>query len=243
MKRLTRDQVIEKLEKDDKDFRALDLSGLILCNMDLSYANLSNADLSGTDLYNTDLYNANLSCANLTNADLSNANLENANLSSAYLENADLSNADLGYANLSSAYLENANLYYANLENANLSNAELFKADLSNTRLDEKEQIRKGMILKEPIIGYKRCCHDIIVTLEIPKGAIVFSINNTQCRTNKAKVLKISNGEKIVYSDFDNSFTYELGKEIEIEDFDLRYNVKCSSGIHFFKTREEAEEY
>lgn len=32
-------------------------------------------------------------------------------------------------------------------------------------------------------------------------------------------------------------------KTYEIKDFDLAYNEECSTGIHFFKTRKEAEEY
>lgn len=89
----------------------------------------------------------------------------------------------------------------------------------------------------------KKCIGNTIITLEIPKGAIVYSINNSDCRTDKAKVIDMSDDKKIAYSDFDDSFAYELGKEIEIEDFDLRYNVECSTGIHFFRTREEAESY
>lgn len=231
MKKLTRDQVIEKLEKDDKDFRGLDLSGLILCNMDLSNADLRNADLSSTDLYNTDLYNANLSYANLIGADLECANLSYANLIDAKLSNT----------NLSSTTLSNANLSNTDLSNVKLSNADLCGANLAHTLLSKEEQIRTGIILKESMIGYKNCERNKIVTLEIPKGAIVFSINNNQCRTNKAKVIDISSGEKIVYSDYDESFAYELGKEIEIENFDLRYNVECSTGIHFYRTKKEAE--
>ena len=231
MKRLTRDQVIEKLEKDDKDFRALDLSGLILCNMDLSYANLSNADLSGTDLYNTDLYNANLSCANLIDANLEYANLSYANLIDAKLSNTNLSSVTLCNANLSNTDLSNCNLSYADLTGANLA----------HTLLSKEEQIRTGIILKESMIGYKKCERNKIVTLEIPKGAIVFSINNRKYRTNKAKVLDISSGEKIVYSDYDESFAYELGKEIEIDNFDLRYNVERTTGIHFYRTKKDAE--
>ena len=41
----------------------------------------------------------------------------------------------------------------------------------------------------------------------------------------------------------DHEFTYEKGKSYEIKDFDLAYNEECSTGIHFFKTRKEAEEY
>ena len=192
-----------------------------LSNADLSYANLSNADLRYADLSNADLSNANLSNAYLFDANLSNANLSNANLSNTNLSNANLSNADLSYANLS---------------NANLSNADLSDA----------EKIRKGVIIDKPVRVFKKCAKNNIVELELLKGSIVFSINNKKCRTNKAKVISI-NGNKNkglkCSSVYDRNFIYEVGKTVEVKDFDLMYNVECSSGIHFFWTKEEAEDY
>ena len=48
-------------------------------------------------------------------------------------------------------------------------------------------------------------------------------------------------GETELSSIHDNNFKYHVGDEIEIKDFDDNYNVECSTGIHFFLTREEAE--
>lgn len=223
MEKLTRHQVVVRLKRGEKDFRDKDLRGL-----DLSGLNLSGIDLSYTRLDKANLYYANLS----------NTNLFFANLFSADLDNANLENANLKMANLIGA-----NLLRADLTNANLTDAELDYANLCSTKLSEKEQIRKGIILKEAIRGYKKCMTDIIVTLEIPKGANVFSINNSKCRTNKARVIEISDGETMAVSQYDENFIYEVGKEIEIEDFDLIYNIECSTGIHFFRTREEAEDY
>ena len=74
----------------------------------------------------------------------------------------------------------------------------------------------------------------------------MFSINNKKCRTNKAKVIsingKIEKGLKCC-SIYNDKFIYEVGKIVEVKDFDLMYNVDCSSGIHFFWTKEEAEDY
>ena len=133
---------------------------------------------------------------------------------------------------------ERADLSYANLRGANLSYADLSCANISKALLDEKEQFRKGVILEKPMRGYKKLSDGSICVLSIPKGAIVFSINGSKCRTNKAKVLE---GGGV--SCCDNEFTYEKGKTYEIKDFDLAYNEECSNGIHFFKTRKEAEEY
>ena len=199
---------------------------------DLSGANLSGADLSGADLIFT-----NLRCANLSYATLSSANLTMANL-----YGADLSDADLRGADLSGANLSGADLTRADLTDANLSGAKLNRADLADTILDEKEQCRKGIMLTEPITVYKKSNEGKIITLEIPIGAKVFSINKNKRRANKAKVIDMQ-GETELSSMYNTNFKYHVGDEIEITDFDDRYNVECSTGIHFFLTRKEAEKY
>ncbi len=177
-----------------------------------------------------DLTCANLYGANLSGADLTGADLRYANLIRSILIDTDLTGANLRYATLSDA----------DLTGAILTNATLAGADLTHTILDEKEQCRKGIVLTEPMIGYKKSGEGKIITLEMPIGAKVFSINNSKRRTNKAKVIDMQ-GETEFSSMHDNSFKYHVGDEIEIKDFDERYNVECSTGIHFFLTREEAE--
>ena len=158
------------------------------------------------------------------------------------LSYADLRGADLSYANLIGADLSYANLIGADLSYANLIDANLIGANLCESIFDASEKIRKGLILEEPMIGYKKCDNHI-VTLEIPVGAIVFSINNGKCRTNKAKVLAVSDGLDEVASNWDYNFIYRIGEEKTIKDFDMMYNIECSTGIHFFRTKEEAENY
>jgi hypothetical protein len=159
---------------------------------------------------------------------------------------ADLSNANLRYANLSNADLRYADLYNADLYNASLENADLENSNLYKANLDDKEECRKGYVLKEDFIAYKKCRDSLIVKLCIPKGSIVFSINNKKFRTNRAKVLEITDIPNVTkyneaISQRDEKFKYKVGEELEIDDFCLMYNIECESGIHFFKTREEAE--
>ena len=168
---------------------------------------------------------------------------ERANLSGADLSRADLRYANLSCANLSGANLRYANLICANLSGANLSGADLSRANLSCADLDKKEQCRLGVVLKRKIIGYKKCRGDIIVKLEIPSGAIVFGINGSKFRTNRAKVIEISDNQKSAISKYNDTFIYKIGKTYKIKDFDLMYNVECGEGIHFFKTEQEAEDY
>ena len=264
MRKITEQELKEILEKHEKwlrreedgeraDLSYADLSNVDLENANLYSANLSNANLDNANLYNANLYNANLSYANLYNVNLSNANLYNANLDNANLSNTNLDSANLSYANLYNVNLSNANLSYANLYNANLDNADLSYVNLSNANLynanlDKSEQCRLGIILQEPRAAYKKC-GKYIVQLLIPKGAIVFSINNRQCRTNKATPIaildldgKITSRKKIA-SDYDETFEYKLMEEIEIQDFDLMYNVEYTTGIHFFWDFESAKKY
>ena len=180
------------------------------------------ANLYGADLYEANLTGANLYEANLTRANLTRANLYEANLTRANLYGADLYGANLMGADLYGANLTGANLYEANLTRAN--------------------QFRLGKILTEPMTGYKKTKEGVVITAEIPVGAIVFCINGSKCRTNKAKITDMD-GHDVLHSQYDNSFEYRLGQEIEIKVFNLMYNVECASGFHFFRTHEEADNY
>lgn len=203
-------------------------------------ANLASFDLSDRDLSYSELSHAKLTGTNLHFADLSRANLIWADL-----HKADLTGADLSYANLRHANLTNANLLGANLTGANLDDVILTDANLSGTKLYGAKgsliEYRKGKILTEDIIGYKKCREDIIVTLCIPRGAIVFSINGYKCRTNKAKVVAIDGATRAIsrYT----YMSYYVGDEFTVYNFDCEYNIECSTGIHFFMDRDDAENY
>ena len=145
---------------------------------------------------------------------------------------ADLSKADLIGADLSGANLSEADLLEANFKGANLSGA----------NLSGDYRFRLGQILTDPLTGYKKTKEGVVITAEIPAGAIVFCINGSKCRTNRAKITDMA-GHDVLHSQYDNSFEYRFGQEIEIKDFNLMYNVECASGFHFFRTRKEAEEY
>jgi uncharacterized protein YjbI with pentapeptide repeats len=224
------------------DLRLANLRHTNLSDADLTHANLSGADLTGANLFGADLTGSNLSRADLFFADLSSVDLFGADLTGADLTNVNLYHANLTDANLYNANLTDANLTHANLTDADLTGTYLTYVDLTDTILDEKEQCRKGIVLTEPMIGYKKARGGKIITLEMPIGSKVFSIHNKKRRTNKVKVIDMQ-GEAELGSIRDNSFKYHVGDEIEITDFDERYNVECSTGIHFFLTREEAEEY
>ena len=184
------------------------------------------ADLHYADLHYTDLHGA-----NMRGADLNYVNMRGANMRGADLSYANMSDADLSYANMSDANMHGANMHGANMSDANMRGAYMNYSD----------RLRKGIKLSEPITGWKKCKNNVLVKLEIPRGAIVFSINNKKYRTDKAKVLEIIGGDR-AYSNH-KFFSYYVGDIIEVFDFNCEYNAECAEGIHFFKTREEAERY
>ena len=220
---------------------------------DLSGANLSGANLSRADLFGANLFGADLFGANLFGADLSRADLFGANLSRADLSGANLSRADLFGANLFGA-----DLFGADLSGANLSGADLSEADLSGANLSRADYIEKAKNLFYPIacpeigafVGWKKAKvktsgHECIVKLEITEDAVRSSATGRKCRCSKATVLEIQDLEgnvlgQAAVSDRDCNFSYIPGTVVSVLDFDENRWNECSTGIHFYITREEA---
>ncbi len=86
---------------------------------------------------------------------------------------------------------------------------------------------------------------NVIVCASIPNDAQVRGAFGKKCRTNKAIITDVIGdfgGESVGISMWDNTTTYFAGDEVFIEDFDLS-DEECSTGFHFFCTRQEAENY
>lgn len=227
----------------------INLHSVDLRNTDLHDANLHGANLTGAWLDGADLSCADLSCAILRNADLHNANLVSANLQSAVLRDADLSGADLGWANLCNTDLSYANLYGANLLNANLYGADIYGGILDNVKYNCHTNFFALQCPEEgSFIGYKKA-RGYIVKLEILSNAKRSSATTRKCRCSAAKVLSITtldgkdDGTQSVSSDRDRNFVYQVGEIVRVDDFDENRWNECSTGIHFFITRDEAVEY
>lgn len=143
---------------------------------------------------------------------------------------------------------ERANLCGADLSGANLSRANLCGTDLSKLIYDEDTAF---YALQCPetgsFIGYKKA-HGYIVELEILADAKRSSATSRKCRCSAAKVLSITtvNGRtkvKEIASNRDPNFVYRVGEIVRVDCFDEDRWNECSTGIHFFITRSEAERY
>ena len=196
-----------------------------------------------------DLRSANLRSANLRSANLRSADLSFADLRSADLRSADLRSADLRSANLRSADLRSANLSFANLRSANLRSADLSFADLSFADFNEGTAFLNLSCPEEgSFVGFKKAS-DKIVKLLICEDAKRSSATTLKCRCSKAKVLEIqeldgSKSESLeLKSNYESDFVYKVGEIVEVQDFDEDRWNECSTGIHFFMSREQAVKY
>ena len=99
--------------------------------------------------------------------------------------------------------------------------------------------------IEPPEKVYKKCVGNVIVVASIPDDAEIRGNINGKCRTNKAKIVDIIGdfaGEKVGISVWDKKTTYFIGDNIEIDNFDRSFE-ECSTGFHFFCTKEQAEAY
>ena len=122
-------------------------------------------------------------------------------------------------------------------------------ADLRNADLNENTAFLLCQCPDEgSFIAWKKCRQNI-VKLEICKDALRSSATTLKCRCSKAKVLEIQNFDgtksdfKKVESNYDASFIYKVGKIVSVDSFDTDRLNECSTGIHFFISREMAVKY
>ena len=103
-------------------------------------------------------------------------------------------------------------------------------------------------------IGFKKArttapdFREAIVKLLITEDAKRSSATTRKCRCDKAKVISITSldGKEnftTAYSYYDRIFQYTVGQTVVIDDFDEDRWNECSTGVHFFITREEAIDY
>ena len=164
----------------------------------------------------------------------SRASLSSANLPGADLSYANLSHTDLSGANLSGADLSGANLSGANLSGANLSGAKGAAAVIAKTRI-----LPAGDIIGWKAVRTPRGTG--IVKLLIPASAKRSHALGRKCRAEYADVLEAPEG---AYTNAHGPRTeYVVGQRAMPNGWDEDWKNECSQGIHFFITREEAEEW
>ena len=175
--------------------------------------------------------------------------LQEAVCCGANLRDANLCDANLRGANLRDANLRGANLRDANLCDANLCDANLCDANLRGANHNERTSMFLSQCPDGEFIGYKKAADEKIVKLLILEDAKRSSATTLKCRCSKAKVLEIQerdgskSGCNQIRSQYDPSFVYKIGEIVKVDNFDEDRWGECSTGIHFFISRDMAVKY
>jgi len=132
---------------------------------------------------------------------------------------------------------------------ANLSCANLRGADLSDVLINETTSFFTISCPEEgSFIAFKKA-DSKIVKLLVCEDAKRSSATSLKCRCSKAKVLSIEDLDGTisdlteVKSNYKSDFIYKIGETVEVTDFDENRFNECSTGIHFFMSREQAKQY
>jgi hypothetical protein len=140
-----------------------------------------------------------------------------------------------------------ADLSGADLSVADLSAANLSRVDLSGIDLSGADPVVLAKLKICPtegaFIGWKKLAGNKIARLVIPHDAErMNSIGSRKCRASKVIIHEIF-GASSAYDKHTGKLLYVVGKEVTPDKYNPDIRVECSNGIHFFMTREEAEEY
>lgn len=230
-------------------FTDFDFSQVSFINVRADYASFENCKFNNADFENcsfarADFYNCEfVDCETDTSVSFNNACFDKCNFDEAHLFCA-----DFGETNFS-----DCTFVKANLNNADFRNAEFNDCNLTNIRYDE---LTAGIALACPEKGaftaFKKAelynGNNCIVELQVPADALRSSATTRKCRVSKATVVAIytMDGKSVkqnAYSTHTRSFVYKLGKMVEVKNFDKNRWNECSSGIHCFITKREAEQY
>lgn len=137
----------------------------------------------------------------------------------------------------------------ADLRGADLCDADLRDADLRGAEYNEYTAF---FAIQCPeygsFIGWKRA-DKYIVKIQITESALRSSATSRKCRCSEALVLAIEkfdgtdSGLSEIRSNYDSGFIYRVGEIVKVSNFCEDRWTECTTGIHFFITRQEAINY
>jgi len=149
-----------------------------------------------------------------------------------------------GYAIEPCADLRRANLYRADLRGANLGGADLRGANLGGAKNIPESAAAQLQVLPDEgdVVGWKKCQGGVIVKFLIKSGTPRSSATTRKCRAKEVEVLEVF-GSDVGVSNYDPSVVYKVGETVSCDEWNEDRWNECSGGIHFFITRQEAEDY
>lgn len=175
--------------------------------------------------------------------------------------------ADLSFAEITDCVFMGCDFHRVTFNSDNLNNCLFYRCDFEASFNLAENQKMPGVYYDHytnalapqcpeegSFIGWKRCRDSRFVKLRIPESAKRSSGTDRECRCSKAIVMDIiecsdpMNGGnekhvKTATSIFNAGFEYHVGETVYADKFDENRWERCSNGIHFFMSREEAVMY
>ena len=146
-------------------------------------------------------------------------------------------------ANLAGANLAGADLAGADLAGAYLAGADLAGANLARAKGADLAIARTRILPEGDLIGWKKCREGVIVKLLIPAAAKRSHAFGRKCRAEYAQVLEV-HGAEVGVTDIHGPRTeYRVGETVRADAWDGDWQNECSHGIHFYITKNEAENH
>ncbi len=130
----------------------------------------------------------------------------------------------------------------ANLAGANLAGANLVGANLVGASGLDKRPPQTIILPEGDLIVYKKL-KEGVAKLLIPSDAKRSNASGRKCRAEYAKVLELPDGCDVGHSNHDHKFTYKVGETVRPNNWCDDWAKECAEGIHFFITKQEAENY
>ena len=198
----------------------------------------------------------NLACARMCDTKWRGVEFRNVDFNSTTFRDAVLRNCIFINCRFVGANFDNADLRSSQFYNCVFDDTDMREADLRKVKFQKCNT--DGIIANPGTAGFWPVCpvegsfigwkwaDDCLVKLRIPEDARRSSGTSRKCRCDKAEVLEITkDGEpvEVTFSDHDYTFMYRVGKIVEEPKYDPDRWKTCAPGIHFFMTKEEAENY
>ena len=145
------------------------------------------------------------------------------------------------------AVRKHVSLSCSNMSGSNMSGSDMSGSDMSGIKTSGTTAFFSLCCPPEgSFIAFKKA-NNKIVKLLITEDAKRSSATSLRCRASKAKVLSIESIDKTetfksVKSNYNSNFIYKVGETVEVTDFDENRWTECSTGIHFFISRMNAEQ-
>lgn len=238
----------EKWLNEEDNGKQLNLFRVICENLDISNYNLSKAIFNNVNFINCKFYHT-----RFINVIFIQCLLQDSNYSKSTIVDSFFKRCILDNLSINDSYLDNNFFINTDIRNIEPNTLNVLNDQIPIHCPEEGEFIgfKKAYITE---VEYKQDgYHDVfryplLVKLRIPSDAKRSSSTSNKCRCNKAEVLEITDymgNESYLkaYSYYDPNFEYEVGKFVEVKDFDDNRWNECSMGIHFFLTKHEAIMY